>query len=80
MGNTLGVAWPNGVQTAYTYDSLYHLTQVTHSRGGTLAGAKLITGHGTGGMSVVLAKRPCSWFAGTSPTSRPPNLLRRDRP
>ncbi|HEY0140201.1 MAG TPA: RHS repeat-associated core domain-containing protein [Thermoanaerobaculia bacterium] len=37
MGNTLGVTLPNGVQTAWTYDSVDRPTQVTHSRGATLA-------------------------------------------
>jgi RHS repeat-associated protein len=36
-GNTLGVTSPNGVQTAYTYDTVNRPTQVTHSRGATLA-------------------------------------------
>jgi RHS repeat-associated protein len=37
VGNTLGITLPNGVQTAYAYDSLYRATQVNHSGGGALA-------------------------------------------
>lgn len=37
VGNTLGITLPNGVQTAYAYDSLYRPAQVTHSRGAALA-------------------------------------------
>lgn len=36
-GNTLGVTLPNGVQTAFTYDTLDRTTAVAYSRGATLA-------------------------------------------
>ncbi|HEX7152060.1 MAG TPA: RHS repeat-associated core domain-containing protein [Thermoanaerobaculia bacterium] len=36
-GNVLGSSSPNGMQTAYTYDSLNRATQVTHTMGATVA-------------------------------------------
>jgi RHS repeat-associated protein/uncharacterized repeat protein (TIGR01451 family) len=37
VGNTLRAILANGVQTAYDYDRLYRTTQITYSRGATLA-------------------------------------------
>jgi RHS repeat-associated protein len=38
VGNILGSTAANGVQSAYAYDPLDRLLQLTHSKGGTLAG------------------------------------------
>jgi len=38
VGNVLGSTAANGVQSAYSYDALDRLMQLTHSKGGTLAG------------------------------------------
>jgi RHS repeat-associated protein len=38
VGNVLGSTAANGVQSAYAYDTLDRLLQLTHSKGGTLAG------------------------------------------